>query len=182
MSVGAPPAAKMSRLLDHLRESYDVIVLDSPPVLAVVDPRILAQMADATVFLVNWGKTRRKIVITAGQAGTDASELLLSEKMSRLLDHLRESYDVIVLDSPPVLAVVDPRILAQMADATVFLVNWGKTRRKIVQAAIALLQQGDPPLLGCVLNNVDVKRMSGYGYGDAGAYYGNKKYSKYYAG
>ena len=120
--------------------------------------------------------------VTAGQASTEASELLHSDGMSRLLANLRERYDVVVLDSPPVLAVVDARVLAQMADATVFLVNWGKTRRKIVQAAIALLQEAEPPLLGCVLNNVDVKRMSGYGYGDAGAYYGAKKYSKYYAG
>ena len=118
--------------------------------------------------------------ITAGQPSAEASELLQSDRMSHLLDNLREQYDVVVLDSPPVLAVVDARVLAQMSDITVLLINWGKTRRKIVQSAIALLQEAEPTLLGCVLNNVDVKRMSGYGYGDAGAY-GNRKYAKYYA-
>ena len=152
--------------------------LESPNGAGLVDYLI----GEATQPRVHGDRQSDLSFITAGQAGTDASELLLSDKMSRLLDHLRECYDVVVLDSPPVLAVVDPRILAQMADATVFLVDWGKTRRKIIQAAIALLQQGDPPLLGCVLNNVDVKRLSGYGYGEAGAYYGNKKYSQYYAG
>ncbi len=119
--------------------------------------------------------------VTAGSEVSGASELLQSARMANLVRGLRDSYDVIVMDSPPVLAVVDPRVLAQLADATVFLVRWGKTRRKVVQAAIELLREAEPAFLGSILNIVDADRMSGYGYGEAGAYYGNKRYAQYYA-
>ncbi len=120
--------------------------------------------------------------VTAGRTGARASQLLQSDRMVNLVGALQANYDVILFDSPPVLAVVDSRILAQLADATIFLVKWGKTRRKAVKSAIKLLREAEQPFVGCVMGFVDARRMSGYGYGDAGAYYGNKQLSDYYTG
>ena len=119
--------------------------------------------------------------VTAGRASPAAAELLQTSRIADLISELRERYDVILLDAPPVLAVVDPRILAKIADSTIFLVKWGQTRRRVAQSAIELLLESEPRLVGCILNQVNTRIMSGYGYGEAGSFYGHRKCAQYYS-
>jgi exopolysaccharide transport family protein len=98
--------------------------------------------------------------------------------MDKLLDSLRSKFDLVILDTAPVLAVSDTRILARKADIVAMLVRWRKTQRKAVATSIGLLEDTGARVGGVVLTQVDVREQTKYGYGDSGYYY--KQYKKYY--
>jgi polysaccharide biosynthesis transport protein len=102
-----------------------------------------------------------------------------SEAMDRVLDELRANYDMIVLDTAPVLPVVDTRILARKADTVVLLVRWRHTPRKASQAALELLKDVQANIAGVALTQINVKDQARYGYGDSGYYY--RAYKSYYS-
>lgn len=99
--------------------------------------------------------------------------------MDQLVDDLRSRFDLIILDTAPVLAVSDTRLVAAKSDAVVFLTRWRKTPEKAVSAALRILDQSGAHVAGIGMTQVDMKAQSRYGYGDAGYYYGD--YKKYYA-
>lgn len=101
-----------------------------------------------------------------------------SQAMDTLLASLRANFDLIILDTAPVLAVADTRILASKADAVVFLTRWRSTPRKAISNALRLLEGAGAHIVGVALVQVDMKSQSRYGYGDAGYYYG--AYKQYY--
>jgi len=119
-------------------------------------------------------------VLPAGTPSPQAPNLLGSQRMKDLLAQLSDRFDLIVIDSPPMMAAADARILAQLADATVLTVRWGKTRRRTVRLTVHQLQAAGAKLAGGLLTLVDVRRNARYGYGDSGAYSGSLE--KYYAG
>ena len=81
--------------------------------------------------------------------------------MKRVLATLKSQFDVVIVDAPPVLPVTDPSILAAQADGVLLVVRAGKTQRKTVAQAQALLNQTKANLLGCVLTHVEYY-MPGY--------------------
>ena len=101
-----------------------------------------------------------------------------SIEMDTVLDALRASFDVIVLDTAPVLPVVDTRVLAQKADAVVLLARWRKTPWHATRTALRLLSDFGVEVFGVVLSQIDVKAQARYGKGDAAHYY--KAYQGYY--
>lgn len=107
-----------------------------------------------------------------------SQELLSSQKMRDLLADWRKHYDLIVIDSPPVMAVADSITLAGLSDALVFMVRWGSTPRTLVANAVRQLRNCHVQITGCVLSRVDLEKQFAYGYGDYGYYYG--KYKEYY--
>jgi capsular exopolysaccharide synthesis family protein len=94
------------------------------------------------------------------------------------LSEARKQYDLVLIDTPPVMAVSDAMIIAKYAESIMFVVQWEATAKGIVRTAVKQLQQTGVPIAGAVLTQVDVKRHRGYGYGDQGYYYGSK--SNYY--
>ena len=120
--------------------------------------------------------------ILAGQAVPHTTDLLGSEKMRALLMALREIYDLVVIDTPPVLALSDTLVLVRSVDKTVFLVQWEKTRRETSIAGLRQVIDAGADLAGIVLAQVDLKRQAQYRYGGDvyNAYY-NNAYQKYYA-
>lgn len=94
------------------------------------------------------------------------------------LSEARKQYDLVLIDTPPIMAVSDAMIIAKYAESIMFVVQWASTAKGIVKTAVKQLQQTGVPLAGAVLTQVDVKRHRGYGYGDQGYYYGGK--SNYY--
>ncbi|PKU24451.1 GumC family protein [Telmatospirillum siberiense] len=107
-------------------------------------------------------------------------DLLGSKHMRTFIESMRGQYDLIVLDTPPLLAVSDALILSHLADTTIFLVRWGKTPRPVAMGALKSFHNNGGDLAGVVLTRVDFRRHATYGYGDAGYYYGH--YGKHYAG
>ena len=118
--------------------------------------------------------------ITAGRSTPNSTELLRSEQMKSLLAMLRSQYDLIIVDSPPVLAISDARILSQICDTTVFVVRWRETRREAVIYGMRQLMRSNGRLAGALLSQVNVRKHARYGFGDSGYYYG--RYRKYYSG
>ncbi len=101
-----------------------------------------------------------------------------SAAMDRLLGELRARYDLVILDTAPVLAVADTRMLGPKADTVVCLVRWRKTPQHAVEAAFRMLTGTGAHLGGVALTQMDMNAQARYGYGDPGYYYA--EYKKYY--
>ena len=107
----------------------------------------------------------------------NAPDVLESEAMKTALASFCERYDLVILDSPPVMAVSDARIVSRLADYTIFLVKWATTQREVVTNAVSLLKSVSDRI-GIVINQVDLAKHVRYGYGDYGYYY--SRYRSYY--
>jgi succinoglycan biosynthesis transport protein ExoP len=94
-------------------------------------------------------------VITAGPTDENPQRILRSGPLTRLLAAARDAYDLILIDTPPVLAVVDPVIMASVADACLVVVKWRTTPRRSVVKALSRLAPSGAPVIGCVLTQVD---------------------------
>lgn len=112
------------------------------------------------------------------KASYTPKDVFAAAAMDRLLTELKQMFDVVLLDTAPVLPVADTRVLAPKADVTVFLAQWKKTPRKAIEAAIKQLEDVGAYVAGVVLTQVDMKEQARSGYGDAGYYYSS--YQKYY--
>ena len=138
---------------------------------------LLAERLDLAQVLIRDPKSELDILpIATGTA--NPPDVLGSTQMRLLLDRLKADYDLVVLDSAPVLPVSDSRVLSRIADETVFVVRWNETPKDAAQAAIRELRLYDANIAGAVLAVVDTAAQAKYGYGDGGYYYG--KYSRYY--
>jgi capsular exopolysaccharide synthesis family protein len=93
------------------------------------------------------------------------SVLLDSVRARQLIDSLRAHYDLIILDTPPVLAVSDTAWLSQFVDAAVLVLRWGTSTEDALQEALARLHMSRAPLLGTVINMVDPRVQARHDYG-----------------
>jgi len=118
-------------------------------------------------------------VVPCGRLGIDPAKVLGSLQTRELLAALAGRFDLVVIDSPPVMAVSDARLLAPEADASVFAVRWGRTPREIVHQGLKDLVDTGAQVGGVVLTLVDPKKHARYGFGDSGYYY--KGVKAYYA-
>jgi capsular exopolysaccharide synthesis family protein len=109
--------------------------------------------------------------ITAGSGTFDRPDLLGADRMKELLARLAETYDAIILDSAPLLAVSDARVLVRMVDKTVFLVRWGDTDREAAQRGLQQVMHAGGSLAGTMLTMVDLEKYAKYQYGSFGRYY-----------
>ncbi len=100
----------------------------------------------------------------AGQMPPNPSELLGSAGMRKCILELSEQFDHILIDSPPLLAVTDARILATMVDGVVLVIKGGETTKEAVIRSRRLLQDVHAPILGTMLNNVDFRSSDSYYY------------------
>lgn len=118
--------------------------------------------------------------ISSAGGTSNPQDLLGSKHFRSVIERLRAQYDMIVLDTPPVLAVSDAMILSHIADATMFLVRWGSTPRAVTLGALKSFRANGGRLAGAVLTRVDFRQHATYGYGDSGYFYG--RYGNYYGG
>lgn len=103
-------------------------------------------------------------IVTSGSIPPNPSEMLASKRMEKYLEDMKEEYDYIVLDTPPLRAVTDAQILSTKADGTVLVVKAEKTKRDSVLNSINLLKQVNSTIIGTVLNDVDNKSNKYYYY------------------
>lgn len=109
-------------------------------------------------------------IIPAGSRSNNPSELLGSQKMKDVLNELDPQFDVMIIDTPPVLAVADSQVMGTISDAVIFVALTGGVDLSDVQQSVNLLREVNVPLAGVVLNKVSRERMGGYGYGYGYAY------------
>ncbi|HEY2090757.1 MAG TPA: polysaccharide biosynthesis tyrosine autokinase [Thermoanaerobaculia bacterium] len=100
-------------------------------------------------------------VILSGPTPPNPSELLASDRMKHLIEEMRGRFAYVIFDSPPVMAVTDAIVLSSKADGVVLTVHGGNTPRDLVQRAAEKLRQSNIPVLGALLNNLDLQQ---YGY------------------
>ena len=118
-------------------------------------------------------------IITSGVLPPNPSELLAIQKMKNLLKQLQEDYDIVIIDSPPVIAVTDASILSTIVDGTLLVVYAGQTEKDAIKRAIMMLSSVSARLLGTVLNGFDVQGIYGsYYYYYYHHYYGPSKKKK----
>ena len=113
-------------------------------------------------------------LLTSGPVPPNPSELLGSEKMKQLLAQLREEYDYVLIDAPPVIAVTDAAVLASKVDGVVLVLDSGNVRPEMAQQAQKLIQAANGKLLGAILNKVEIDEEHSYYY----YYYGKEHSSK----
>jgi Mrp family chromosome partitioning ATPase len=99
-------------------------------------------------------------VITAVALRDNVQSIVSSEALRALLADAREQYDIIVLDSPPVLAVVDSRVMSLMADATVMVVRWRRTPRVLVLQALKQLRVYGARVAGVVITQANLRSLA----------------------
>ncbi len=109
--------------------------------------------------------------ITAGTIPPNPSEILGSPEMEEFLNKLRNEFDIVILDSPPVIAVTDSEILSRLVDASILVVSANNTEIDLMQKSVELLSHDGGSFIGVLLNRFSYK--SGYG-----SYY---KYYYYYS-
>jgi capsular exopolysaccharide synthesis family protein len=107
-------------------------------------------------------------VILSGPTPPNPSELLASDRMKHVIEEIRGKFAYVIFDSPPVLAVTDAVVLAANADGVVLCVHGGHTPRDLVQRSAERLRQANIPVLGAILNNLDLHQ---YGYTYKKSYY-----------
>ncbi len=117
-------------------------------------------------------------ILPVGQKAVNPSDLLASDRMRSLMESLRSEYDLIVIDSAPLLPVHDTKHLARLSDKVVFIVRWDHTPRRAAVAALQGLRDLDMPVAGAVLTRADTRRHAYYTYGSYQYYH----YNKYYEG
>jgi Mrp family chromosome partitioning ATPase len=86
------------------------------------------------------------------------------------VDAARQAYDLVVIDTPPVMSVVDPLVLSRLADAAVLVLPWREVSRSVVRETMARLDSAACPLAGVVVSRVAERSRGGYGYGSYSGY------------
>ncbi|MBC7185486.1 MAG: polysaccharide biosynthesis tyrosine autokinase [Calditrichaeota bacterium] len=114
-------------------------------------------------------------VVPAGVLPPNPSELLGSQQMQACMDQFRQRFDVVLFDTPPVIAVTDAPLLARLVDGVLLVVNSGSTDREALLRAKEVLDQVNAPVLGVLLNNITASNMYG-------SYYYYYYYHYYYYG
>ena len=111
-------------------------------------------------------------VIQAGHVSPNPSVLLSSERMQNLIAEWRESYDMVILDTPPICNVVDSRVIAKHVNGYIFVVRSGYSDMREVKQAVGYLDELGAKIVGFVVNDKDLKGRVGYKYSRAYRNYG----------
>lgn len=115
-------------------------------------------------------------VLFSNTPAANAADIFSSPRFRRFLRQARKSYDVILIDTPPVLLVPDARVIAPMADAVLYTVRWDKTREKQVRQGLTAFRNVGVPVTGTVLGQINPRGMKRYGYGQDYGTYGSSGY------
>ena len=122
--------------------------------------------------VVQLTKVENVWLIPSGPIPPNPAELLNSDRMRQLLEEAQKLYDIVLLDTPPVLVASDPVILSSLTDGVVFIVKAGKTTQKPFLSAVEILKRANAKIIGVLFN--EAKK------GEGDYYY--SKYHKYYRG
>lgn len=108
----------------------------------------------------DWGGSGLQVLL-CGTVPPNPSELLGSPRMAEFLEGVTAKYDVVIVDTPPLLPVTDGAVVATLVDGVIVVVRAGHTHRRNVAAGIAALRAVDARILGCVLTRRPLSRRSG---------------------
>jgi capsular exopolysaccharide synthesis family protein len=115
-------------------------------------------------------------ILAAGKTPPNPAEVVGSSRMAFLIDTLKTRFDFIIIDTPPVTPATDALLLAPMVDGAVLVVKSGSVDRKIIRDAVDQFKAVKQPIIGMVLNQVDMRKEGYYKYYQKyyTSYYGSK--------
>lgn len=118
--------------------------------------------------------------IARGVIAPNPSELLMNPRLQRLLEDVSSKYDLVLIDTPPILAVTDPAIVGKLAGTSLIVVRFGVNTLKEVELTFRRFEQNGVRVQGCVFNALERRASNtyGYGYGYYDYEYGDKKKSR----
>lgn len=158
---------------DFDRSSFDPVDFHQLYKQAVVgEEELLYLQREIDTAILKTG-TDNLFLLPSGSLPPNPSELLGSERTSFLISYLKKRFDILVIDTPPVLLASDALLVIPHSDGVILLVKAGMMNRELIRKAVEQLELGRANLLGVVLNQVDVKREGYY------KYY-HKYYTEYY--
>jgi capsular exopolysaccharide synthesis family protein len=161
IAIGMAQAGKRVVLLDcDMRRPRVHRVFGKPNDLGLTTALIDPDQADQ---IVRTTEVPNLSIVTTGPIPPNPAELLHSDAFARLLATLRESFDTVVIDSPPVAPVTDAAVLSTKVDGTVLVVRALQTRKDLARRATRSLRDVGGHIVGTVLNAVDFERRE-YGY------------------
>ena len=109
-------------------------------------------------------------IITSGKIPPNPAELLASPLMNQFVEKIKEDYDVVFIDLPPICEVSDAGIISDLITGYTFVVRAGYSDRRMIEMAVEIMEGFDASFVGFILNDIDIK---------SGDYYKNKYYSSY---
>jgi len=122
---------------------------------------------------IEWVITSTQIpnvfVVPSGPIPPNPSELLSSKSFKEIINELADNFDLVLIDSPPVLYVSDAQILSALAQGTIIVTAYGKTEKKALVSAKENIEKAGGKILGVVINKIPDEYNEDYGY-----YYGER--------
>ncbi|WP_018757561.1 CpsD/CapB family tyrosine-protein kinase [Paenibacillus terrigena] len=103
-------------------------------------------------------------ILTSGSIPPNPAELLTSPNFMEMIDELKNSFDIILIDTPPILTVSDGLIVTTLCDGVVFVIQAGKAKRHLIKKSKEKLDYAKAPLLGVVLNNKKLNKSESQYY------------------
>ncbi|HAR54530.1 MAG TPA: chain-length determining protein [Roseovarius nubinhibens] len=138
---------------------------DKPGFLSVLSGEASLQSA------VTFNEQLQADILLGETSKVNAADLFSSDTFAQFLGTLRDAYDYVIIDTPPVLAVPDARVIGQHVDAILYTVKWDSTTHRQVNDGLKSLANVNLKVTGLVLSQIDQRGMKRYGYGDSyGAY------------
>lgn len=138
---------------------------DKPGFLSVLAGEASLQSA------VTFNEQLQADILLGETSKVNAADLFSSDTFAQFLGTLRDAYDYVIIDTPPVLAVPDARVIGQHVDAILYTVKWDSTTHRQVNDGLKSLANVNLKVTGLVLSQIDQRGMKRYGYGDSyGAY------------
>lgn len=147
-------------------------IADRPGILSVLSGEVPLEEA------VIHEPTLRADVLIGEKSSTNAADVFSSNRFAEFLNQARETYDAIIIDTPPVLVVPDARVIGQSVDAILYSVKWDSTSKSQVIEGLRLFSTVNLRVTGLVLGQIDPTGMKRYGYG--GRYGAYASYGKGY--
>lgn len=133
----------------------------------------LSGQADMTEVVYSTNK-KNFFMLPCGLFPVNPTELLGNGRLDKLLEGLKKTFDYIIIDTPPLGSVIDSAVIADECDGSIIVMESGAISYRFAQEVKEQLEKCDCPILGVILNKVDMSKQGYYG-----KYYG-KQYGKYY--
>jgi len=112
--------------------------------------------------IIRKSKVNNLSYITSGTIPPDPAQVLESKAMKSFLEEMKSKFDAVIIDSAPIISVIDSEIISRITDGTILVVSADKTEIELMTDAVKLIKNDKAAFLGTVLNNFRYK--NGYGY------------------
>ncbi|QDV19758.1 Tyrosine-protein kinase YwqD [Gimesia panareensis] len=130
---------------------------------------VLAQEIDAQTS-IRETRISNLSILTAGMLPENPSEMLVSRRFTETVNQLRNDYDYVLIDTPPLVVVSDPSVIASIVDGVLLVVRIDKNRRGIIRKVQQIIQTNGIRITGLIANNVITNSLAGYDYIDSEGY------------